>query len=169
MRIAADATFALSCVAILQAHHVARASGNAVAGWCASHARRATELAGRLAEGEPTAADLEEATALASRYSKRLAAHFRAAELAERPELHAVAAVFGVRPRKAMTMSTIAASEPKTDGVASSVAVAETALPPRASEAGVVAPAPTKKRGRPLGSKNKVAPRDAAKAPRRRR
>ncbi len=166
-RITVDPTFAIECVAILQAQHDARATTPATAGWMASHARAATELAARLAAGDPSAADLEAAQELAARYSKRLAAHFRARDLAERPELNAVAAVFGVGllapPVMAASVASVVVAEP----IVAPTIVAESALLNEPVTPVVVAsPVTTKRRGRPVGSKNK--PKEATKATRRR-
>jgi hypothetical protein len=64
----------------------------------ASQASEGTRLAMRFAEGEQSDADIVRAIALMRRYSRALAAHFRARQLAEQPELVEVAALFGVGP-----------------------------------------------------------------------
>jgi hypothetical protein len=165
-RIATEPLFAVECVVVLQAQHEARATGGVGVGWMASHARAAIELAARLAAGDPSAADLEEAAELAVRYSKRLAAHFRARDLAERPELNAVAAVFGVG-LLAPVMPTTTASVVVADPAAHAVVVTEATSPSQPITPVVVAsPVTTKRRGRPVGSKNK--PKETMKSTRRR-
>jgi hypothetical protein len=144
-RIHSDPAFAVECVAILQERHERRGSAGGVEsmGWMASQAAKAVKLAAKLASGEATEKDRAEAMQLASRYTKQLARVFRERELANRPELGAQAAVFGVgvggkgeqlEPAETLTEPTV-----------------ETAGAPRAEET----LARQKKRGRPKGSKNK--------------
>ena len=141
-RISTDATFAVSCVSIIEERK----------GWMASHRARASKLVARLAAGAPTPADYAEALELAARYGKTLARVFRDRELAARPELAAVGAAFGVGPVPA-TAPTVA-SEAGKDAPSQEEASSEP-VPAR------------KKRGRPVGSKNR--PKDAPKPVRRRR
>jgi hypothetical protein len=143
-KIAADSEFASDCIGILQDRYARRAEGGPSMGWMASHAATATKLAAKVASGEASDKELVEVAKLASRYSKQLAAHFRSAEIAARPELGAQAAVFGV-------------------GSGGEARPAPAALPPATS----AEPPPAKRRGCPKGSKNK--PKDSPSPSRRRR
>jgi hypothetical protein len=138
-RIASEPSYAVEAVRLIDERN----------GWMASHRSRASKLVARLAAGSRSAEDLAEAVALAVPYARTLSRLAREKEIAARPELMGVAALFGVvRPV-----------------VQAEVATAPVALAPVATASTEPASVP-KRRGRPKGSRNK--PKEEA-APKRRR
>lgn len=100
-QIQTDPVFAQGCVGIVydrQTEHEQEAKTTKdrnARGFMSSHAVRGSELALRLRSGEEiTDEDAAASVALASRYGKQLAAHFRAEQIASSPELQTVANVF---------------------------------------------------------------------------
>lgn len=100
-QVAADPDFAKQCLVVIydrqtgeEQEQKTTKSRNA-RGFMSSHAVRGSELAVKIKSGE-TLTDEESAmaTALAGRYGKQLAAHFRAEQIAAQPELAEVAKVF---------------------------------------------------------------------------
>ena len=134
-RIASDAAFAIECVRLIESRHA----------WMASHRAAAAKLIARLDAGPVDATTSAEALRLASRYSKTLARIIRERDLAERPELVAIGAVFGVAGVGPAAQPDVPAT------VEVSVATKNTSSPEAASE-----PTPSKKRGRPKGSKTRA-------------
>ncbi len=103
-QIQTDPVFAQGCVGIVYDRQTSEEqvekttkSRNA-RGFMSSHAVRGSELALRLRSGDKVSdEDAVAAVALASRYCKQIAAHFRAAQIASSPELQAVAEVFSAQ------------------------------------------------------------------------
>jgi outer membrane biosynthesis protein TonB len=92
--------FALACLQIMQSRQTsaeeetkATISKNA-RGWMSSQAKRGTELATKARNEGLTVEETEQARALVSRYTKQLAEHFRAEQIAANPELADIAALF---------------------------------------------------------------------------
>lgn len=141
-RIAAEPAFAVECVRMIDSRN----------GWMVSHRAAASKLVAKIAAGATDESDCAEAARLASRYGKTLARLFRERDLADRPELAAVGAVFGVVPT----------TTPNASPQAPAAAAAAVASSPSVPE-GVAAP---KRRGRPKGSKNRT-PRAEPKTRRR--
>jgi len=101
-RIETDADFARQCILIIQDRHQRRLAGTAHGprcGWMSSHASLGPRLAGLVAANEARPEDFKKAITLVARYTKQLAAHFRAEQLQQNPSLAAVADRFGVLPQ----------------------------------------------------------------------
>jgi hypothetical protein len=102
-RIAADPEFARECLLVIHSRQTEpeqerkETISRNKRGFMSSHAVRGTELARKILGGEYLNPDEEElVVSIASSYSKQLAAHFRLAVLAEKPELAEAAKVFGL-------------------------------------------------------------------------
>jgi hypothetical protein len=161
-RIASEPAFVVQCFAILKERYERRAAlTGESAGWMASHASRATTLAMKLVVGNATEKERAEAALLVAHYSKQLARVLRDREIAARPEVMAHAAVFGVAPVRVVVAPAIEAAAPVEPLEAPRAAPVSHAEPP--SEP----PPPPKKRGRPVGSRNR--PKDQPAAMRKRR
>ena len=87
-RIASEDDFACECLEILQARTVGRTGSEKSYGLMSSHVKKGAALS------ENPSADMPAVRALVSSYTKQLAAHFRAAEIAANPDLAEVAKVF---------------------------------------------------------------------------
>lgn len=146
-RIASEPAFAVEAVRLIDERH----------GWMASHRPRASRLVARLAAGAPTAEDVAEAIALTMPYARTIARVLREKEMAERPELMGVAAVFGV-------VCPAAVPTERTTPVEAAPAPVVDKLEPTGAP---VAP-PKRRPGRPKGSKNRK-PRSEPEQPKRRR
>jgi len=99
-RLSTDTGFVLTCLQVMHNRQLSFEQEKAStvvknrAGWMSSHAKLGTTLAKKaLAEGL-TEEETAQAQALVSRYTRQLADHFRKEEIAAKPELAAVAAVF---------------------------------------------------------------------------
>lgn len=99
--IASDDAFALHCLTVIHARQTeyeqeAKTTKDRNArGFMSSHAVRGSELAAKVNSGEElTDEDVDKARALASRYGKQLAQHYRAEQIAADPALAEVAKVF---------------------------------------------------------------------------
>jgi hypothetical protein len=103
VQIAKDQDFARLCLLVIHARQTEPEQERKETilrnkrGFMSSHAVRGTNLALKILGGEWLNPDEELlVTAIASSYTKQLASHFRAVTLAEKPELAAQAAVFGL-------------------------------------------------------------------------
>jgi hypothetical protein len=154
VRINAEPDFAIEAVRMIDARRA----------WMASHRARAAKLIAKLDAGAPTSTDQKEASALAARYSKTLARILREKALADRPELAAIGAVFGVVPGGAVGSSDVVA-------VPSPVVAPVPAKAPPAPETtpSERVPVPKRRLGRPPGSRNKIHAKDEPRLPRKRR
>lgn len=102
-RLGTDDAFVIQCVLVMhgrqtEAEQEAKTTqARNKQGWMSSHAVRGTKLAQKILSGEALSAEeLGLARKVVSSYSKQLASALRAETLRARPELQAVAAVFGV-------------------------------------------------------------------------
>jgi hypothetical protein len=100
-RIETDLDFVQECVLVMQARQtedeqeVKETRHKNKRGWMSSHAVNGGKLADKLAAGEAlTDEELGKAQGMVCRYTKQLAAHFRAAAIVANPDLEAVAEVF---------------------------------------------------------------------------
>jgi hypothetical protein len=84
-RVATSDKFAVQCLEILRERTATRKPGQKSYGFMSSHVKKAAALEHK---------DLEGIRALVGSYTKQLAAHFRAEEIAENPELEEVAKIF---------------------------------------------------------------------------
>lgn len=119
--------------------------------WMASHKTRASKVIAKIATGNLSPEDLVEAISLISPYARTISRMLREREMAERPDLMGVAAMFGVvRP-----------------AVQAEVATAPVALAPVAPASTEPASVP-RKRGRPKGSKDRPKAEEPGSKRRRR-
>jgi hypothetical protein len=163
-RIASDPAFAIDCVKMLDARRA----------WMASHRPAAAKLVARLDAGPANAELACEAARLVGRYSKTLARILRERDLAERPELTTVGAVFGVARVAAPVTPAglpVAVAPAVVPPEAAPVVVpnAPPSEPPPSEEPGSEPAPPPKRRGRPKGSRNRPRTADEPKPTRRRR
>lgn len=96
-----DTGFALQCLSIMHDRQTSAEQDKKTTinknkrGFMSSHAVTGSTLAVKVKSGEGlTAEETEKAVAIASRYGKQLAEHFRAEQIRANPELNAVAAMF---------------------------------------------------------------------------
>lgn len=101
-RLESEPVFMKECAGVLQARTEQRAAGRAPAGkawgWMSSERVVAGRLTAKSKIGMLSEEEESKLTALASRYSRQLADHFRALALVENPGLSAAAERFGVLP-----------------------------------------------------------------------
>jgi hypothetical protein len=102
-RLGEDADFRLSCLTVLYSLQTAHEQEKETTesrnrrGFMSSHAVHGTRIAKKVAAGEEiTGDDWAKINAIVPRYTKQLAAYFRAGEIEANPELAETAKVFGV-------------------------------------------------------------------------
>ena len=99
-QIASSDAFVLQCLAVMYSRQTAHEQETKStlnrnrAGFMSSHAVKGTTLAVKAAGEGLTSEETEDARALVSRYTKQLAAHFRAEAIAANPDLAEAARVF---------------------------------------------------------------------------
>lgn len=111
-----DDGFVREALVILGTRTAARTADDKAMGFMSSHLKAGTALATKIAGGEELSEEeAGKAREIALSYTKQLAAHFRAEQIAANPELEEVARKFSAAPKA----KTEGASEPAADAPAS--------------------------------------------------